>query len=115
MGAFNPRKFVNPDTLRRVSFANLILLLNATAKVYLGARHDDGAPRADLGSDEAHFDFDRLAHVLVHSDDCYPDDAVHHVAELADGDEMLQEEMGGALDLTLFGPEPVPSPGITYP
>ncbi len=114
MGAFNPRKFVNPDTLRRVAFANLILLLTATAKEYLGKRHDDGEPRADLRSDEAHFDYDRLAHVLLHPDDGYPDDladALHHIAELADGDgvEMLQDEMGDALDLTQFGDEPSPA------
>lgn len=114
MGAFNPRKFVNPDTLKRVSFGNLILLLNATAKGYLGARDDRGELRADLSADEAAFDYDRLAYVLLHPDDGYPDDladALHHIAELADGDgvDMLQEEMGDDLDLSKLGDEPSPA------
>lgn len=114
MGAFNPRKFVNPDTLKRVSFGNLVLLLTKTAGAYLSSAGDDGAPRVDLGADEASFDYDRLAYVLLHPDDGYPDDladALHHIAELADGEgvELLQEQMGDALDLSKLGEEPTPA------
>jgi hypothetical protein len=75
---------------------NLVLLLNKTAGVYLCSAGDDGGPRVDLGADEASFDYDRLAYVLLHPDDGYPDevaDALHHIAELAAGEdvELLQE------------------------
>jgi hypothetical protein len=55
--------------LRGVAFPHL--LLTATAKDYLDAAHDDGKAHADLAVDEAHFDYDRLAFVLLHSDDDY--------------------------------------------
>ncbi len=116
MGKFNPRKFVNPDTLKRVSFANLLLLLRQPGiREYLEGYADGGTgPRMALAATEADFDYDRLARVLLMPEDGYPDDladALHHIAELADSEAVhqLQEEMGDALDLTTLGDEPSPA------
>lgn len=116
MGKFNPRKFVNPDTLKRVSFANLLLLLKQDGiREYLDSVGEAGdGPRVDLDAAEADFDYDRLTRVLLLPENGYPDDladALHHIAELADSEavHLLQEEMGDALNLATLGDEPSPA------
>jgi hypothetical protein len=114
MGAFNPRKFVNPDTLTSVSLDNLRALLRQTASAYLAAPWTDGLPRFDVDAADAAFDFDRLTRVLLRPDDGYPDDladALHAVAELSDAEslDLLLEAMDDVLDPFALGDEPTPA------
>lgn len=116
MGKFNPRNFVNPDTLKCVSFENLLHLLRQPGiREYLeGKAEGTGKPRLDLAVSEDRFDYDRLSRVLLMPEDGYPDDladALHHIAELANVEavQMLQDEMGDELDLGKLGDEPSPA------
>lgn len=112
MGAFNPQKFVDPETLKRVSFKNLVLLLTTTANGYLFQKREDGKPaRMALADEESAFDFDLLVDVLLTPEEGYPDelaDALYHIAEVADSDgiHQLQDDLRDTLAVAELGDEP---------
>lgn len=112
MGAFSPQKFVDPETLKRVSFKNLVLLLTTTANGYLFQKREDGKPaRMALADEESAFDFDLLVDVLLTPEEGYPDelaDALYHIAEIADSDgiHQLQGDLRDTLAVAELGDEP---------
>jgi hypothetical protein len=71
MSSFNPRRFVNPDTLSRVAPANLLQLLTSTASAYFATPLTPGGPpRLDLSKP---LDFKDLTRLLLTADDAdYP-------------------------------------------
>jgi hypothetical protein len=113
MSNFNPRRFVNADTLSRVESASLLRLLNSTAGTYFAkATPPGGAPRMDLTKP---LDFTELTRILLQADDAdYPDDladALYHIATFSEEDAIneLLDAFGGKLNLAALGSEPSPA------
>ena len=113
MSSFNPRRFVNPDTLSRVASANLLQLLTATAGAYFAKpAAPSGPPRLDLAKP---LDFKELTRILLQADDAdYPDDladALYHIATFSEEDSIteLLDAFGGKLNLAALGSEPSPA------
>lgn len=113
MGSFNPRRFVNPDTLSRVASANLLLLLTGTAGAYFAKPAvPGGPPRLDLTKPP---DFKELTRILLQADDAdYPDDladALYHIATFSEEDSIteLLDAFAGKLNLAALGSDPSPA------
>jgi hypothetical protein len=113
MSSFNPRRFVNPDTLSRVAPANLLQLLTSTASAYLATPLTPGGPpRLDLSKP---LDFKELTRLLLTADDAdYPDDladALYHIATFSEEDSIteLLDSFAGRLNLAALGAVPSPS------
>jgi hypothetical protein len=114
MSSFNPRRFVNPDTLSRVSASNLLHLLRSTASAYFATPvAPGGPPRLDLSKP---LDFHELTRVLLTADDAsYPDDladALYHIATFSEEDaitELLDAFGPLRLNLAALGSEPSPA------
>jgi hypothetical protein len=114
MSSFNPRRFVNADTLSRISSANLLQLLTTTAGPYFAHRPTPAdPPRLDLAASP--LDFDRLVKVLIQADDAdYPDalaDALYHIATFSEEDAVteLLDAFQGRIVLAALGVNPSPA------